>query len=80
MYEQQSLLDDDIDYKATENNVKHFLTRIYPRAKRMAGKELANIQSPQITDMPKAAPAGNPLERRIIQRSYAQQVDLRGNR
>ena len=40
----------------------------------MAGKELANIQSPQITDMPKGAPAGNPLEQRIIQRSYAQQV------
>ena len=74
MYEQQSLLGNDIDYKATEANVKHFLTRVYPRAKRMAGKELANIQSPQITDMPKGALAGNPLEQRIIQRSYAQQV------
>lgn len=73
MYEQQFLLD-DIDYKATEANVKHFLTRIYPRAKRMAGKDLSNIQSPQITDMPKATPAGNPLEQRIIQRAYAQQV------
>ena len=71
MYEQQSLLSDDIDYKATEANVKHFLTRIYPRAKRMAGKDLSGVQSPQITDMPKAAPAGNPLEQRIIQRSYA---------
>ena len=73
MYEQQFLLD-DIDYKATEANVKHFLTRIYPRAKRMAGKDLSNIQSPQITDMPKATPVGNPLEQRIIQRAYAQQV------
>ena len=74
MYEQQSLLSDDIDYKATEKNVKHFLTRIYPRAKRMAGKELATIKSPQITDMPKGAPAGNLLEQRLIQRAYAQQV------
>lgn len=74
MYEQQFLLSDDIDYKATEANVKHFLTRIYPRAKRMAGKDLSGVQSPQITDIPKATPAGNPLEQRIIQRAYAQQV------
>ena len=64
----------EIDVKATENNVKRFLLRDYPRAKRMAGKNITNLQSPSINGMPSGTPVGNPKEQQIVQRAYAQQV------
>lgn len=73
-WQQLTLLDDLVDHKATQEQVQEFLKRGYPKAKRIAGRDLTNIQSPQITDMPKGTPNGNANENKLINRAAARQI------
>lgn len=72
--EQQTIFEEFIDQKATEENVKHFLGREYPRMKRIAGRDNTGISSPSFDGMPKGTNNGNSVERRLVQSIYAKQV------
>lgn len=74
MVEQQTIFEKNIDQKATEENVKHFLKREYPRMKRIAGRDDTGISSPSMDGMPKGTNNGNSVERRLVQSIYARQV------
>ena len=74
MVEQQTIFESFIDEKATEENVKKFLGREYPRMKRIAGQDNMGISSPSFDGMPKGRNAGNSVERRLVQSIYAKQV------
>lgn len=74
MVEQLTIFESFIDEKATEENVKKFLGREYPRMKRIAGQDNTGISSPSFDGMPKGRNAGNSVERRLVQSIYARQV------
>nr|DAX90268.1 MAG TPA: transcriptional regulator [Caudoviricetes sp.] len=72
--EQLTIFDKYIDHKATEDNVKQFLSREYPRMKRIAGRDRTGVSSPSMDGMPKGSSYGNSVERRLVQSIYAKQV------
>lgn len=71
---QQTIFESYIDQKATEENVKRFLKREYPRMKRIARRDNTGISSPSFDGMPKGINNGNSVERRLVQSIYARQV------
>lgn len=73
-WEQTTIFDSHIDKKASSKNIQHFLRVKYHQAVRMAGVNLGNIQSPQISDLPKGGPIGNTQENKIVTRANARQV------
>ena len=72
--EQLTIFDKYIDHKATEDNVKQFLSREYPRMKRIARRDNTGVSSPSMDGMPKVSAYGNSVERRLVQSIYAKQV------
>lgn len=75
MYSERDLLISEkyIDKKATQANADEKL-KSYFRMKRIARRDNAGLSSPSFDGMPKSKPAGNSVERRIVQSIYAKQV------
>lgn len=73
MYKMDELFP-QVDEKATVNKVKHFLKHALPQMQRYSHKDISDIKSPIITDMPKGGSVGNQAEETITQRVYAEQV------
>lgn len=55
----------EVDVKASRNNARALLKKFRSLA-RMAGRPLVDIESPTVSDMPKAQACGNPLEKRLV--------------
>lgn len=75
MYSDRDLLISEkyIDKKATQANADEKL-KSYFRMKRIARRDNTGLSSPSFDGMPKSKPAGNSVERRIVQSIYAKQV------
>jgi len=63
-----------VDAKATIQNVTHFLAVTLPKMVRVSGQSMTDLKSPTYDGMPKAMPAGNAAEARIVRRLYAEQI------
>lgn len=57
---------DNIDYKATANNVKNFLENKLPCILRLANSSPASLASPVISDMPVNRGGGNHSEEKMV--------------
>ena len=57
---------DNIDYKATANNVKNFLENKLPCILRLANSSPASLASPVISDMPVNRGGGNRSEEKMV--------------
>lgn len=64
----------EIDENETASKVMDFFKVTYPKMRRVAGRNVTDLKSPMISDMPKAAPIGNTTEETIIRRMVAGQV------
>lgn len=67
----------EIDEEATIEKVMAFFKVTFPRMVRMSGRAIDDLQSPAITDMPKAQSVDNKVESRIAARLEAEQGVIR---
>lgn len=63
-----------LDTKATLQNVTNFLSVTLPKMVRVSGQSMTDLKSPTYDGMPKATPAGNSTDARIVRRLYAEQI------
>lgn len=68
------LFDEEVDELATSKNVKHFLSKIFPRLIMLSGLDSTQLQSPTLSDMPTSKPVGNSNEKKIINMLEAQRI------
>ncbi|WP_125575959.1 ArpU family phage packaging/lysis transcriptional regulator [Levilactobacillus angrenensis] len=64
----------EVDEEATTQKVTHFLRVTLPKMVRVSGQSMTDLKSPSYDGMPKAKPAGNAAEARIVRRLYAEQI------
>ena len=67
---------DNIDYKATANNVKNFLENKLPCILRLANSSPASLASPVISDMPVNRGGGNYSEEKMVKYVAAEQSSM----
>lgn len=68
------ILFNDVDLTETANNVRSFLLQDFQKAVAISGKQLTDIKSPTITDMPASHSNSNNLESNVINSVLAQTV------
>ena len=64
----------EISEKATVNKVIEFFKKTFPRMVRTAGRNITDLKSPVISDMPKGNAVGNAAEATITRRLVATQI------
>jgi ArpU family phage transcriptional regulator len=64
----------EISEKATVNKVIEFFKKTFPRMVRTAGRNITDLKSPVISDMPKGDATGNTAESTITRRMVATQI------
>lgn len=65
---------DNINYKKTAKNVKHFLDKQLPKILRLANESPASLKSPVISDMPVNHEGGNHNEDKMIKYIAAKEM------
>ena len=73
-YEEQISLWPELNEKVTINNVANFFKRTLPKMVRYSGRNITDLKSPTITDMPRGKTVGNVAETTIARRLYAESV------